>query len=283
MKFTEVAEQSINEAQKNNSPNSEAALNKLHDDKEKDGVLYRLLDLKIPYLQLFSYFHYRKITNTYNRPSNGLIKNYHKHIKHHELLNQFPRSLLNYVEIKQEKLENKIGTIDKEKLWRYIHKGNTRKRSTENDDIDEMTDVLVEEKYGKKKKQTPPTSKPHSHFNRLAFSQALTPNISESQENLNDSEDSMSHFLPELREERVAAHRMDNYNASEIKARLDKARASNNDRYKSGILKELNYYNSFLSFLRTGTMWLKASEFNSIIVVNPSIPRSGWLDSWNII
>lgn len=165
-----------------------------------------------------------------------------------------------------------------------------------------MTDILAEDKYGKKKKYTAPdaSTQKHSHFDRKALSQALTPiqtadlkqmsheesiktNNYEIQKD--DSFDSMAFFLNEIMNEGVAEYRATKYSKAEEEIIISRATSTVIERHNCGVLKCLNYYKNFLSFVKCGKMWLKFSEFESIQMrcheesnYPDQLTNNGWLD-----
>lgn len=128
-RFLENANKAIEEAEhENNTTVPDTTPNKFYDPQERNGVLYKLLDLKTPYLPLFMYSQYKKLNMTSKRPSNGLIENHHLEIKNGELNNILHRSLCNYVEIRLESLTNKIETTSKPDFWKLVKNGKNRKQ-----------------------------------------------------------------------------------------------------------------------------------------------------------
>lgn len=99
--------------------------NTFYDENEKSGVLFRLLDLKMAYLPLFNNSQYIKL-NRKQRPSNGVIENHHSEIKNGELMSIYPRSLSNYVSIRQQSLTNKIVTTSEPDIWNLVKHGRQR-------------------------------------------------------------------------------------------------------------------------------------------------------------
>lgn len=313
-RFQVVAEEAIEKAQKTNL-GSKTQANKFFDPQGKNGVLFKLLELKIAFLPLWSVIHYRKYNS--GRPSNGIIENHHNEIKNNELMNIFPRPLCNYVDERLKNLSNKIETSARPRILELIQHGKQRKKKyVENMDEEDLTNIHLEETYGKKRKYTPPaaTTKKTSHFDAKALTKAFTQNQqtptprdkctppSETTKNIshfdtedltnaytqnqqspiNQSDESNSEIMiiDEMIGDGVFEIMKENYSAEQQQQIIEQAKARPMSTYKSGVLRCLDYYNGFLVFVRTGKMTLKYSEFISLKFEKDRKhdPQNGWLD-----
>lgn len=151
------------------------------------------------------------------------------------------------------------------------------------DDEDNMTDLLAEEQYGKKMRYTPPQKNKatHTHFDKTALSQALTPAPPKALTPVVSKEssvDSTTIYVDEIRNQGVAAHRVCPYGMAEENKIIERANAMDDDLYPCGVLKYAQYYKEHYSFIKAGKLWLQYSAYSSIIIEDERDIKSGWLD-----
>lgn len=175
-RFLQIARQAIDASKKYNSIFDSPPGNNMLDDQGTRGVLFKLLELKMGYLILWGTQHYKKFTNT--RLSNATIESYHLQIKKGELSGVHPRRMSDYINIRQETLENKLAFGVHPKITNLLIHGKARvpaklQKQTVNREEDELTDTFAEEKYMKKIKQPPPSTRV-THFDLIKLSQELS-------------------------------------------------------------------------------------------------------------
>lgn len=175
-RFLQIARQAIDVSKKYNLIYDTPPGNNMLDDQGTRGVLYKLLELKMGYLILWGTQHYKKFTNT--RLSNATIESYHLQIKKGELSGVHPRRMSDYVNIRQETLENKLAFGVYPKITNLLIHGKARvsaklQEQTMNKEDDDLTDTLAEEKYMKKMKQPAPSTRV-THFDLKKLSQELS-------------------------------------------------------------------------------------------------------------
>lgn len=88
----------------------------------------------------------------------------------------------------------------------------------------------------------------------------------------------MTQFINDILNEGVAEYRQEPYSDEQQAIIVRRAVTTNNNRYDCGVLKNLDYYEGFLSFVKFNNMWLKYSEFKSITMSSNGKGYDGWLD-----
>lgn len=121
--FLEISSKAILDAEKSGDSSQP---NDYFDEKGKEGVLYKLLDLKIRFLPLWSMIEFKQFSTI--RPTNGIIENHHNELKNGELMGQLDRSISNYIQIRQQILDDKIKSGANKKYLDVIQRGKPRRR-----------------------------------------------------------------------------------------------------------------------------------------------------------